>query len=136
MTADRGVLRWIVGVHLRHPRVVVLVCAVLSAVCLWRASHLTVVTDFSDLLPSDQPSVVEMRRIVDRSRGLSNVFVVLEGAHAPKLTSLADKLVPSLVALGRPAVDTATSGVHAARRFLMPRAGLFLSDERQFFALL
>jgi predicted RND superfamily exporter protein len=106
-----------------------LVVATLALVGAWRASRLKLVTDFSDLLPQNQPSVVELNNILSRTRGLSNVFVVLEGPDPAALRRLADALVPRLTALGGPAVESARSGVQDARRFLMARAGMYLSNQ-------
>jgi predicted RND superfamily exporter protein len=111
----------------RHPGVLLALFAALAALGGWRASHLTVVTDFADLLDPQQASVVELRRIAGRVRGQSTVQVVLEGSDAGALRVAADALLPPLRALGSPAVESARSGVQEARRFLMPRAGLFLS---------
>src|SRR5262249_4718976 len=100
--------------------------AVLGA---WRASKLRLVTDFADLLPEDQPSVTELHRILARTRGLANVFVVLEGDDPGTLRRVADTLAPRLRAIRQPYVAIARSGVQEARRFLMPRSGFFLSDD-------
>src|SRR5215471_5948043 len=98
----------------------------LAALGVWRASKLRLVADFADLLPENQPSVLELHRILSRTRGLSNVFVVLEGRAPAPLRRAADALVPRLREIGPPYVAIARSGVQEARRFLMPRAGLYL----------
>ena len=85
-------------------------------------------TDFADLLQQDAPSVVELRRILSRTRGLANVFVVLEGGDPAELRRAADALVPRLEAIGPPYVALVRSGVQEARRFLMPRAGLYMTE--------
>ena len=111
----------------RRPGVFLAVFAALATLGVWRASHLSVVTDFADLLNPHQPSVVELRRISGRVRGQSSVHIVLEGPDALALRAAADSLLPPLRATGGPFVESARSGVQEARRFLMPRAGLFLS---------
>jgi predicted RND superfamily exporter protein len=108
---------------------VVLGVMLLATLGGWRASRLKLVTDFSALLPQDQPSVVELGNILARTRGLSNVFVVLEGPDQAALRRLADDLVPRLAAVGGPSVESARSGVQDARKFLMARAGLFIADK-------
>ena len=95
---------------------------------LWRASRLSLVTDFADLLPQDQPSVIELRRILARTRGLSNVFIVIEGQDPLRLRTFADQLLPALRAIGSPYVESARDGAQDARRFLQPRAGFYLSE--------
>jgi predicted RND superfamily exporter protein len=121
-------LRRLAWLQIRRPGLVVLAVAAIAALGIWRASRLKLVTDFSDLLPQDQPSVVELGNILARTRGLSNVFVVLEGPDALALRRLADDLAPRLAAIGSPYVESARSGVQDARKFLMARAGLFLSE--------
>jgi hypothetical protein len=122
--------RGLAVMQLRRPRSLLLLFVALAGIGLWRAWHLTVVTDFTDLLSPDQPSVKELRRIVARTKGLSNVFVVLEGPDPEALRALADTLLPRLRAIGSPSVESAASGIQAARRFLLPRAGMFLFKPR------
>jgi uncharacterized protein len=112
----------------RRPYTFLLFFMLLAAAGSWRASKLRLVTDFSSLLADEQPSVVELHRILTHIRGMSNVFVVLEGSDPATLRRAADVLTPRLRAIGSPYVARAQSGVQEARRFLMPRAGLYLSE--------
>jgi predicted RND superfamily exporter protein len=121
--------RRIAVLQTRNPRVVLLAFALLAALGAWRASKLKLVTDFADLLPQDQPSVLELRRILARTRGLANVFIVLEDRDPAKLRRIADALVPRLRAVGSPFVESARDGAQEARRFLIPRAGLYMSEQ-------
>ena len=63
----------------RRPWAVVVAFALLVGLAARPALHLRLVTDFADLLPQNQPSVVELRNILARTRGLSSLYVVLEG---------------------------------------------------------
>jgi predicted RND superfamily exporter protein len=117
------------ALQVRRPKAIIGAFLILAALGGWRATHLKLVTDFADLLPQDQPSVVELKHILTRARGLSNVYIVLEADDGMKLRRAADLLVPRLLAVGSPWVETARSGVQEARKFLMPRSGMFLSDE-------
>ena len=112
----------------RRPFTFLLVFALLAGAGAWRASKLRLVTDFSSLLADDQPSVVELHRILKHIRGLSNVFVVLEADDPAALRHVADVLEPRLRAIGSPYVARARPGVQDARRVLMPRAGLYMTD--------
>jgi len=112
----------------RRPAAFVGIFVVLAGVGLWRASRLRLVTDFADLLSPDQPSVLELHRILARTRGLSTVHLLLEGQERAVLRSLGDALVRRLPAEGQPWVDSARDGLQAASRFLRPRAGLFLPE--------
>ncbi len=121
--------RRIAVLQTRNPRTVLLVFAIVAVLGAWRASKLKLVTDFADLLPQDQPSVVELRRILARTRGLSNVFIVLEDEDPARLRRIADALVPKLREVGSPWVEWARDGAEEARQFLTPRAGLYMSEK-------
>jgi uncharacterized protein len=112
----------------RRPAVFALGFLALATLGLWRATRLRLVTDFADLLSPDQPSVVELHRILARTRGLSTVHLLLEGPDPGVLRGLGDALVRRLPADGAPFVESARDGMQVASRFLRPRAGLFLSD--------
>jgi predicted RND superfamily exporter protein len=112
----------------RRPGGFLLVFAILAAVGGWLATRLELITNFADLLSPDQPSVVQLRRMQARTRGFSKVLVVLEGTEVPTLRRTADALVPAIRAIGPPHVESAASGLHQTRRFMMPRAGLYLSE--------
>jgi predicted RND superfamily exporter protein len=112
----------------RYPTRFVVGFALLTALGLWRASRLQLVTDFADLLSQQQPSVVELYHILGRTRGLSTVHIVAEGKDVAALRRFADRLVVSLGRVGAPYVESARAGLHEASRFLMPRASLFLSE--------
>jgi predicted RND superfamily exporter protein len=120
--------RRLAALQTRRPASFLLIALLLAGAGAWRASKLRIVTDFADLLQQDAPSVVEIRRILARTRGLSNVFVVLEGSDPAQLKRAADALEPRLRAIGPPYVAIARSGVQEARRFLMPRAGLYMTE--------
>src|SRR5262249_51397065 len=81
------------------------------------------------LLPDDQPSVLELKRLSERTAGSSSIFVVLEGGDRDSLRALGAKLLPPLRAIGAPWVVSAEDGVQVARDFLLPRSGLFASVE-------
>jgi predicted RND superfamily exporter protein len=124
--------RRLAELEIRRPAAFVGIFLVLATVGLWRAARLRLVTDFADLLSPDQPSVVELHRILARTRGLSTVHLLLEGQESTVqravLRGLGDALVRRLPAEGAPWVDSARDGLQAASRFLRPRAGLFLSE--------
>jgi uncharacterized protein len=114
----------------RRPGLFLLLFGVLATGGTWLATRLELVTNLGDLLSPEQPSVVELRRLQARMRGFSRVMVVLEGSDPATLRRVADELVPRLRAIGAPLVEGAASGVHETRRFLMPRAGLFLPEQQ------
>ena len=98
---------------------------VLAVVGAFLATQLELKTRFDQLLPDHQPSVVELRRVLEKTDTGSNIFVVLEGDDVAELRALGDALVPRLRAIGPPWVASAEDGVQGPRAFLSPRSGLF-----------
>ena len=115
--------------QLRAPWQVLLIGLVLTGTGAWLARGLELRTRFDQLLPDDQPSVLELKRLSERTAGSSSIFVVLEGADRDILRDEAGKLLPPLRAVGSPWVVSAEDGVQVARDFLLPRSGLFASVE-------
>ncbi|MDI1474997.1 MMPL family transporter [Polyangium sp. y55x31] len=105
-----------------------LVAAALTIVSVVLALRLTIQTGFESLLPSSRPSVQELHRVAARTAGVSTLFIVLEGGPNTPTSALrqaGDALVPALAAVGPPWVGSVEDGVHEARAFLAPRAGLY-----------
>jgi predicted RND superfamily exporter protein len=123
-------LRRLASVQLARPWWVVIVCAAIAALAGLVAARLELRTRFDQLLPDNQPSVVELRRLADRTGGQSNAFVVLEGQDEAVLRAMGDDLVSELRALKPDWMTGAEDGVQSSRAYLEPRAGLFadLSD--------
>ena len=111
-----------------RPLVPLLVAAALTIVSVVLALRLTIQTGFESLLPSSRPSVQELHRVAARTAGVSTLFIVLEGGPNTPTAALrqaGDALVPALAAVGPPWVGSVEDGVHEARAFLSPRAGLY-----------
>jgi uncharacterized protein len=118
-------LQRLAALQWRRPGWLLAVGGVLSLAGALLASRLELRTRFDQLLPEHEPSVVELRRVAERTAGQSNVFVVLEGDDPAALRAFGDALVPRLRAIGPPWVASAEDGVQSSRVFLEPRAGLF-----------
>lgn len=112
--------------QIRRPWVPLLLVAVVTAVFGFFASKLELRTRYDQLLPDDQPSVIELHRVEARTTSAQTAMILLEGADRTTLRAMGDALVPALLALGPDVVSSAEDGTQEARRFLMPRAGLFL----------
>ena len=125
---ERTLLR-LAALQLRSPWRVLLVGLALVATGGWLARGLELRTRFDQLLPDDQPSVLELKRLSERTAGSSSIFVVLEGGDRDTLRQLGGQLLPPLRAIGSPWVVSAEDGVQVARDFLLPRSGLFASVE-------
>jgi uncharacterized protein len=109
----------------RHPRAFLWLGLALSLVAAMLCTRLTLRTRFEDLLPEQSPSVIELRRLLRETERGGQVFVLLEGAAREPLRRAADVVAADLRGLRAPEIVDAASGVHEARRFLLPRAGLF-----------
>jgi predicted RND superfamily exporter protein len=120
-------LRALGDLQARRPWWPLLLGAVFTVVGALLATRLELRTRFDQLLPDHQASVVELRRLAERTGGGSNVFVVLEGPDPATLRATGDAIVPRLRALGPPWVTSAEDGVQASREFLERRSGLFAS---------
>jgi predicted RND superfamily exporter protein len=118
-------LRSLGSLQVRSPWWPLLVGAVLTVIGALLATRLELRTRFDQLLPDHQASVVELRRLSERTGGQSSVYVLLEGTDTQRLRAVGDELVPRLRALGPPIVTSAEDGVQNARAFLESRSGLF-----------
>lgn len=84
------------------------------------ASRLGFKPDFSELLPDNKDSVIEMRRVSKRLPGVTTLAVTAEIADAQNsaaLKAFVDALAPRLEALGPDQVAQVDRGVHESRRF-------------------
>src|SRR5262249_6026456 len=93
--------------QLRAPWQVLLLGLALTATGLYLARGLELRTRFDQLLPDDQPSVVELKHLSERTAGSSSIFVVLEGADRDTLRKVGGELLPPLPAVGAPWVVSA-----------------------------
>ncbi|WP_394828236.1 RND family transporter [Pendulispora albinea] len=116
--------KWI-ALQLRRPLTVLAVSLVTALVGMVLASRLELKTRFDQLLPDGQPSVVELRRLEQHVAVGSNIFVVIEGPSSERVRARGDAIVARVRALREPWLLGADDGVHEARRYLLPRAGLF-----------
>ena len=121
---DRFLVR-LADLQVKRPLIPLFICAILTAVMGFFASKLVLKTQFDQMLPQSEPSVVELHRLLSRVPGSSNAFVVLEGEDTEQLRRFGDALVLQLRGIGLPWVSDVQDGIQPVRRFLMPRLGLF-----------
>jgi predicted RND superfamily exporter protein len=112
--------------QLRRPLEALALAAAITAAFAVLAAGLTLRTRYDALLPDSSPSVQELRRLEQRTTAAQTLLVVLEGPDRSALRSMADEVVPALVALGPAEISSAEDGPHEVRSFLGPRVGLFL----------
>ncbi|MFO0676891.1 MAG: MMPL family transporter [Polyangiaceae bacterium] len=128
-----ALLEKLAAIQFEKPFLPIAVCVLLAAVGILLARGLELRTRFDQLLPDNQPSVLELRRVLSKATSASKAFVVLEApTEIPEsdasatLRSCSDALVPAIAKSGAPHVTTVANGVQDAREFLLKRAGLFL----------
>jgi predicted RND superfamily exporter protein len=86
--------------------------------------------DFSELLPDNKESVIEMRRVSKRLAGASTLSIALSTSSQGKqkeLEACVDALVPELYGLGPEWVGAVDSGVKETRRFFDENAAFYAS---------
>jgi len=115
--------------QIERPYVPLLVVLAISGVFAFLASRLELRTRYDQLLPESQPSVIELHRVEKRTNAAQTAMVVLEGEDPAALRRMSDLIVPKLEALGPDSVSHAENGIQAARKFIQPRAGLFIDKE-------
>src|SRR6187431_287511 len=87
--------------------------------------HLQVKTGFSELLPDDTPSVVEMRRVSGRLSGMSLLAVTAESKDTTLLKRFVDELVPKLRALPPDLLASVEDGPREAEKFFEQNKHLY-----------
>jgi uncharacterized membrane protein YdfJ with MMPL/SSD domain len=115
------------SLQIRRPWVPLFGVAVVTCILGLFASRLELRTRYDALLPDSQPSVQELHRVEARTAGAQTLLILLEGHDPPALRAMGDAVVARLTGLGPDVVSSAEDGTQAARAFLTPRAGLFLS---------
>lgn len=118
-------LEGLVTLQLHRPWRVLLGSLAFALLGAGLSTRLELRTRFDQLLPDNSASVRELHRVARETEQRGQIFVFLQGERPASLRAFADALVPRLEALGPPWVASAASGVHAARSFLLPRAGMF-----------
>ena len=92
----RGVVAALTRAGLDRPIPVLLVSALVVAVCVKLASGLEIRSSFQELLPEDVPSVQEIKQLIQRVGGDGTVLVVVESLDGPSGLPRAEALAPAL----------------------------------------
>lgn len=119
----------LVAFQIRHPWWPIAIAAAITILLGFRASKLELRTQYDALLPPGQTSVQELRRLEKRTTSSQTVLVLLEGDVPETLHRMGDHVVEGLMDVPPSIVSNAADGPHDARRYLLPRAGFFLSRE-------
>ncbi|HSN99420.1 MAG TPA: MMPL family transporter [Candidatus Nanopelagicales bacterium] len=118
-TAPR-ILQWLGDVQARRPWLLILVAALTLLPSGLFTARLGFKPEFSELLPDNKDSVIEMRRVAERLPGITTLAVTAEiadGANRAALERFVDELGPKIEALGRERVAQVDRGVHESRKF-------------------
>ncbi len=113
--------------QIRRPWVPLLGVALVTCVLGLLASRLELRTRYDALLPDSQPSVQELHRVEARTASAQTLLILLEAHDPAVLRAMGNTVAAKLTQLGTDIVSSAEDGTQAARAFLTPRAGLFLS---------
>jgi len=114
------VLAALAGAQARHPWHFVVVACLTLLPCIWAILQIGFKPDFTELLPDNKDSVVEMRRVSKRLAGASTLSIVVQvndGAHRLALRRFVDALVPRLQELGPEWVGQVDAGIKDAQQF-------------------
>jgi predicted RND superfamily exporter protein len=113
--------------QIQRPWVPLFGVAVVTCILGLFASRLELRTRYDALLPDSQPSVQELHRVEARTASAQTLLILLEARDPAVLRAMGDAVSAKLTELGPDFVSSAEDGTRAARAFLTPRAGLFLS---------
>lgn len=122
----RGALLRLVDLQFRFPQWFLLAALLTLGPCVFVISKLKIRTAFSELLPDDKPSVVELRRVNQRLPAASTLTVVAESADTALLKRFVDELTPKLRALPKGWVAAVDPGPREAQRFFESNKLLYL----------
>ena len=119
------VLTRLVTVQVARPYVILILAllSIVPAAALVR--RLEVKTGFSELLPDDTPSVVEMRRVSGRLSSMSLLAVTAESKDTALLKRFVDELVPKLRSLPPGLVAGVEEGPREAEKFFEQNKHLY-----------
>jgi len=110
----------------RYPRAIL---GMLFLTCLpaaWGALHLELRSDWTELLPENQRSIADLRRVEQRFGSTGSFTVVLEGEDPAAMERLADALGGELARLPRRLVRAVDLDLRAERAFFSAHRHLFM----------
>ncbi len=122
-------LGWLSRVQTTRPWAVVSLAALTLIPALLTARQLELRTSFSELLPDDKPSVIELGRVERRLAGQSTLTVVAQGGTVDQLKHFVDALAPRVAALGPEWVTRVDTGTREARAYFERHAALYAELE-------
>jgi predicted RND superfamily exporter protein len=114
----------------RRPLQVLALVLLVTVPSIWAATKLELWTGFDALLPENKPSVIESRRVGEKTAGVASLILVIDGKNPDALVKFGDALLPDLRALGPEWVGTAENGIQAQQDFFAKHRALYLPLDR------
>ena len=109
----------------RRPLLVVLLVLVTLVPAGFLTSHLSLRTAFSELLPDDKRSVIEMRHISERLTSSSTLSVVAQSESVDVLKRFVDELAPQIRKLDPKLVTSVEDGTRDVQQFFRNHKHLY-----------
>lgn len=113
--------------QIARPWLVILLVVLSLIPAAFAASRLELRTAFSELLPDDKASVVELQRVNKRLEGMSTLTVVIEGGGVAKLKAMVDAVSPRIRAMGPDSVSAVDDGTREVQKFFEKNKHLYAS---------
>ena len=92
------ILDRIARISIRYPGRILMAALLLTVIMGLLASRLELTIRWADLMPRDNPMVVEFDRILNEYSSTSNIILVIEGDYG-EMTRFADEIAPAIEAL-------------------------------------
>jgi predicted RND superfamily exporter protein len=122
-------LRRLGAVQVSHPWWVVITLSLTLFPAWFFASQLHLKTGFTELLPSDKPSVIEAERVNERLTSTSTLTVVAEAQGPEPLKKFVDIVGPRIRALGPEYVSGVDDGTRNVQAFFEKNKHLYADLE-------
>jgi predicted RND superfamily exporter protein len=130
---SRTALAALTAASLRHPWRFLLGAIAIAGACAYLAAGLEIRSSFEELLPSDVPSVREIKTLIKRVGGDGTVFVLVEAldgpAGLPGAQGLARELADDYRALGPAVIRAVETEITPVARWYEDHWPLFLGVE-------
>ncbi len=125
------ILKFLADWQTRRPWIVVLVVVLSLLPAAFAASRLQLKTAFSELLPSNKASVIELHRVNERLAGSSTLTVVATSAQANEegLKKFVDRVSPRIRKLGSDYVASVDDGTREVQKFFKQNKHLYADLE-------
>src|SRR6266516_2071047 len=130
MDSTRSPLGRLTSASLHHPWLFVAGALTVVVAAGYLASHLEIRSSFEELLPSDVPSVREIKTLIQRVGGDGTVYVIVEaiegGGGLPAAQALARELADDYRAMGPKVIRSVEANVRPVERWYADHWPLFI----------